>query len=72
MKIKIRCPKCDDEDGITMWRSGECGYTVYYHKEYNEIHYDHLEYDELSFETFSCHCGYTTTDEKDLLVEVRE
>ena len=72
MKKKIKCPECGDEDGITMWRNGSNGYSVYYHKEYDEIHYDHLEYDELDFETFTCHCGYENTDESKFLVEVRE
>ena len=73
MKKKIRCPECGgDESHITMWRNGSNGFSVYYHKEYDEIHYDDLEYDELSFETFSCDCGYENTDEKKFLVEVRE
>ena len=71
MKKKIKCPECGDEDGITMWRSGECGYTVYL-TDHGDIGYDHLEYDELSFETFSCHCGYENVDESKFIVEVDE
>ena len=72
MKKKIKCPECGDEDGITMWRNGSNGYTVYYNENYDEIHYDSLDFDELSFETFSCDCGYESDDEKKFLVEVSE
>lgn len=71
MKKKIRCPECG-EDTIIMWCSGEMGYYVTYDESRREIVRDGIAYNEVDFDTYACSCGYETTRDMDILVEVRE
>ena len=71
MKMKIKCPECGDTC-LTKWCSGEMGYNIVYDKYSKEITRNGLEYDEVSFDTYSCGCGYETTNDSDILVEVKE